>query len=183
MELPLKAASPIGSLANRKYQTPATTSDSMEFHYKPRLFAFGFGWFLAGLIVYLVARPGTTSTFFPEAIRMAPSMPHWLHSLLGPAPTFVHVLSFSLMSAALVGRTYMRQLLLCGGWGIIEILFELAQYPSVRDRLLRVNLLSSTPFISSFLARGTFDCADILAAIFGAALAGLFIHSTWSDSR
>jgi hypothetical protein len=183
MELPLKAASAIDCLADRRDAASATRDLSTEFHCEPRLFAFGIGWFLVGVLVYLIARPRTISAFFPEAIRIAAPMPHGLRSLLGPVPTFVHVLAFSVMSAAFVGRTYTRQLLLCVGWAAIEVVFELAQYPLVRDRLLRVSLLSSMPFIRSYLAGGTFDCADILAAIFGASLAGLFLRSTWSRSQ
>jgi len=77
----------------------------------------------------------------------------------------------------------MRQLLLCAGWAAIEVVFELAQYPPVRDRLLRARPLAAMPFISSYLTGGTFDYADILTAILGASLAGLFLRSTWSKSR
>jgi len=180
---PVKVASAMVCPFDCRVTASATSAVPMEFHCAPRLFAFGIGWLLIGALVYLTARPRMTSAFFPEAIRIAALMPHWLRSLLGPVPTFVHVLAFSMMSAAFVGRTYMRQLLLCAGWAAIEVVFELAQYPPVRDRLLRARPLAAMPFISSYLTGGTFDYADILTAILGASLAGLFLRSTWSKSR
>lgn len=182
MEFPIKTEPAIVRCSDGTCAAYTNKAESAEFHYKPRLFLFGTAWFLLGVLVYLAARPRTTSSFFPEAASIAAFLPHWLRSLLGPVPTFVHVIAFSMMSAALVGRTYKKQLALCAGWAGIEIVFEVAQHPLIRNWLLRTDSLSSMPFISKYLA-GTFDYADILAAIVGASLTALFLGSTRSKSR
>jgi hypothetical protein len=145
--------------------------------WKPGLFAFGMGWFLVGVIVYLTARPPITP--FMPSIHGIARMPHWLRLLLGPAPTFVHVLAFSMMSAAIVAKTRARQALVCAGWAVVEIVFEVAQHPFIRERLLRIESLSSMSFVSGFLTRSTFDFADILAAIVGGSLGGFLLCSNW----
>lgn len=144
-----------------------------------RLFGYGIAWLALGLFVYLVARPRTIVPFFPQALNLAALVPSQVRSLLGSVPTFLHVLAFSLMSGALVGRTHTRRLFVCGAWAGIEIVFELGQYPAVRQWLLQQwDPMPSIPYVHDYLIGGTFDYADVFAAIFGAALAGLFVTQT-----
>jgi hypothetical protein len=166
--------------ASSSDQADATRPTSMAappaFRCEPRFFAFGFAWLAAGFVVYTIARPPTVIAFLPRAPSFIELVPSQLRPLLGPAPTFVHVLAFSLMTASVVGRTQKRRLFVCAGWAAIEIAFELAQYPASRHWLLDSPAsISSIPYVRDYLLGGTFDCADVLAAILGAALAGLFL--------
>lgn len=163
---------------------PASTAAPPAFRYEPRFFAFGFAWLAAGLVVYAIARPPTVVPFLPRAPSFIELVPSQLRPLLGPAPTFVHVLAFSLMTASVVGGGQKRRLFVCAAWAAIEIAFELAQYPAIRHLLLHST--ASTPsmsYVSDYLVGGTFDCADVLAAILGAASAGLFLAPIERKSR
>jgi hypothetical protein len=144
-----------------------------------RLFAFGIAWLTAGVVVYMTARPPTTLQFLPHFPNLGALVPGQLRPLLGSAPTFVHVVAFSLMSASIVGRSQGRIFLVCGGWALIEISFELAQYPTISHWLLqRTFFVSSIPHMRAYLVFGTFDYGDVLAAIVGAALAAVYLTST-----
>ena len=149
-----------------------------EFSCEPRFFVFGVAWLVTGFVVYMIARSPTVVAFFPQAPSLAVLLPSSLRLLLGPVPTFVHVLAFSMMSASIVGRTHKRRLFICGVWAVIEIAFELAQYPVISHWLQQCMAGSSMPYVHDYLVHGTFDYKDILAAIIGAAFAGLILTST-----
>jgi hypothetical protein len=139
-----------------------------------RLLALGGALLVIGLAIYTTARP--TTPFGPSASdwRLFPSSSGALATLLGSAPTFVHVIAFTLMTASVVRHTGRDVLLIAGGWAAIEILFELLQLPSLGNWLLGHHTLRSLPFAASYLT-GTFDPADIVAALLGAALSARFL--------
>jgi len=136
----------------------------------------GIAWLAVGFLVYLVARPRTVAAFpalTPDPIVLLPNQLRWL---LGPVPTFVHVLAFSMMSASLVGATRRIRLFLCGAWAAVEIGFEAAQHPAFRQWLPQHSAaMSPISYVQSYLVAGTFDSSDILAAILGAACAALLL--------
>ena len=66
---------------------------------EPRLFAWGMFWLALGFLIYATARPATALAFLPHSSNPA-ALPHWLKVALGPAPSFVHVTAFALMSGA-----------------------------------------------------------------------------------
>ena len=148
-------------------------------HRQARLVAIGASFLFAGLALYVAARP--TSVFGPLAPDWHLSIPraHALRTLLGSAPTFVHVVAFSLITAAVVRLTTRRALLVCATWAVIEIAFELLQLPVLGSRLLSHAALPSVPLVRNYIA-GTFDPADIIAAVLGAAFAAyvLTLHRT-----
>src|SRR6516165_4604236 len=98
------------------------------------LFAWGLVWLAVGFVIYATARPATIFAFFPHASNPA-AVPARLRWVLGPAPTFVHVIAFSLMSAAVIARTRRQIYGVCGAWAAIEVGFELAQHPAFRTWL------------------------------------------------
>ena len=133
------------------------------------LFASGGLWLVGGAAFYAIVRPPAAfRTILPSPLAAA--VPHSAAGpVLGSAPTFVHVVAFSLLTAAVLGRSA-RRLLICGGWAAIELAFEILQHPGVGHRLLANTPLSSMPVMSAYLT-GTFDPADVLAAVLGAAAA------------
>lgn len=127
--------------------------------HQSRLAAFGSVLLTIGLVFYLVYRPATAFG------RVCPDwhlpMPHFTGAtlLFGSLPTFLHVVAFCLISSAVLGSRRAMVLIICGGWAVAEIVFELLQQPA------------------GFLA-GTFDTADISAALVGAAFAAKLLIST-----
>jgi hypothetical protein len=136
-----------------------------------RLFAWGLAWLAAGFAIYATARPATVFAFFPHASDPV-ALPAWLRWMLGPAPTFVHVVAFSLMSGAVIGRTRRQIYGVCAAWAVIEVGFELAQHPAFRNWLTQHGaFVLQISLLGSYLAHGTFDLGDLVAALVGAALA------------
>lgn len=137
-----------------------------------RTFVVGVACLAAGVLIYTVARPLTVLGFPPVAPSVRAALPDAVVALLASAPTFVHAFAFSMMTAAIVGGRERRLLLVCGAWAAVEIVFELAQSPELGAWLLRSPAAAiPIPYLREYLGSGTFDVADILAALGGAALA------------
>jgi hypothetical protein len=133
------------------------------------LFASGGLWLVVGAAFYAIVRPpAALRTILPGPFAFA-EPPTAAGPLLGSAPTFVHAVAFSLLTAAAL-RGSARRFVICGGWAAIEIAFELLQHPRVGPWLLANAPLSSMPFMRAYLT-GTFDPADVLAALLGSAAA------------
>jgi hypothetical protein len=122
----------------------------------------------AGFALYALARPATMPLLFaPGSPALVPS--HLLPAI-GSLPTFIHVVAFSFLSAAIAGARAGGAP--CVAWAATNIVFEVAQYPPVGQWLLsRSTLASELPYVHQFVARGTFDVTDVCAAALGAAVA------------
>lgn len=143
-------------------------------HRQARLIALAGSLLIAGLAIYLTARPASLFGPLAPAWHLPASVPPPLRTLLGSAPTFVHVIAFILITAALVRRDRRATVLVCGAWALTEILFEILQLRSLGGWLLAHEVIRSAPFATRHLA-GTFDPLDILAALLGAALSARFL--------
>jgi hypothetical protein len=126
-----------------------------------------------GALVYLLVRPDAVA-FVPRALHrpllvgpVIAQLAHWL-------PSFCHVLGFSLATA--LGAGFSRRSVTCSAmfWVAVNLLFEIGQHPAARDA---VNGLlggsSSWPLASvrQYCLNGTFDKADMAAAVVGAVAA------------
>ena len=133
----------------------------------------------AGCVLYATARPSIAAHFLGGVSNPVPPLPRSFRSLVGSAPTFIHVVAFSLMSAAIIGGHTGRRLAMCAAWAFTDVVFEWAQMPVVSGWLLQhATLIRSVPYLPRYLAGGTFDPLDVLAAVSGGAFAGLFIVTT-----
>jgi hypothetical protein len=82
-------------------------------------------------------------------------------------------MAFSLLSAAVV-RGLRWQLLWCAVWPVVDVAFEWCQSPLLRGKLADLEWTGRVPYLSGYLARGTFDWWDIgSAALGGVCAAGL----------
>ena len=134
----------------------------------PRSLRAALGWLALGILVYAVARPPTVLLAMPPTWNLASVTP--FSRLLGSVPTLIHVVAFSLLSASIVGATVRRIIMLCAAWLAVELACEFSQHLVVRAWLLRhANLIDWLPYVRIYLARGTFDWGDVLAALLGAA--------------
>jgi len=142
-----------------------------------RCIALGSIWLGAGLVVYALARPDTVHAILGATPVPRPRLPSTLVALLGPVPTLTHAAAFSLFTAAVLGAR--ARWIACGAWALIEIAFELAQQSSVSAWLLAHG--AALPFTVRAYLAGTFDPADLLAAVAGAGLALWSLTPTRSD--
>ena len=134
-------------------------------------FVWGLVWLAAGVAIYATARPAVVIAFLPHASHPE-ALPHWLKVALGPAPTLVHVMAFSLMSAAVVARSARDCWCVCAAWVAVETVFECAQHPSVRLWLSQHHAAAlQLPLLGNYISHGSFDVADLIAAGVGGAIA------------
>ncbi len=133
-----------------------------------------------GLLVYLADRPAGTAWLLPPV-----GTPHGLPSLGAAAawlPSAVHVFAFALLSALVLPPHRLLGTTACAGWVLVDMLFELGQHRAIAAPLsqwLQAHLPSqlAQPLARYFLA-GTFDPADLAAAVLGGAMAWLVIRRT-----
>jgi len=102
----------------------------------------------------------------------APYLEDWVGRVGGCAPTFIHVAAMSLITAGVLGGTRRVAWAAALAWISTDIVFELGQH-----ELLRVHLIGSVPEwlervwlfhgTRTYFLNGTFDVADIAAAMLG----------------
>lgn len=98
-------------------------------------------------------------------------------------PSFAHVCAFALLTAALVDGGRRLNQLICLGWLLVNVAFELGQHPkfaasvanAVPGWFRHVPILNQTP---TYFLGGTFDPLDLLFATLGALTAYLVIVKT-----
>ena len=129
-----------------------------------------------GLLFYLIARPSVVASFLCFGPQFSRQTALFLRILLGSAPTFIHTLAFSLITASIAAGTRRLQILTCAGWAVLEILFEAIQHPDIRAwLLLHFGLIDTISLLRRYVF-GTFDYNDVAAAISGAFLATLILR-------
>lgn len=136
----------------------------------------------AGTLVYLTDRD-------PARAALIPAIPALTGlCLFGGAgawlPSFAHPLAFSLFTAAVQPARRSPAYWACAMWWAINVAFEVAQAPAVSAAVADVlpRFIGQTGLadaFSTYLLRGTFALADLVAATAGAAAAAAvlrFIH-------
>jgi hypothetical protein len=118
-------------------------------------------------------------------------MPNWaslpaLRGLLptplaGSLPTFCHVFAFALFTATCLPPARVSAVAASAVWLAIDGLFELAQHPTLQAVLIPWLGRNDNPLnrvVALYVARGTFDVGDLLAAVGGAMAACVM---TWRN--
>lgn len=140
-----------------------------------------------GLLVYLGDRPAGTAWLLPQAGALRG------HAGQGGAaswlPSAVHAFAFALLSALVLPPRRPLYTTACVGWVLVDVLFELGQHPSAAAPLSRwlqahLPLDLAQPLARYFLA-GTFDRADLAAALLGGAAAWVLLRraETLTEAR
>jgi hypothetical protein len=147
-----------------------------------RLAALGCLALAAGTLVYLTDRDPSRTALLPAIPALAGL------GLFGHAgawlPSFAHPFAFSLFTAAIQPARRSPAYWACALWWAINVAFEIAQAPIVSAGLADMLAQSFShswlaDATSSYLRRGTFAVADLVAATAGAAAAAAvlrFIH-------
>lgn len=130
-----------------------------------------------GSFVYIVDR-SPDRTYFVYSISNRLSLHNILPSIFGPAgrnlPSFIHVLSFSLITAGLLSCKKRGCLIVCAAWLISDSIFELGQKFNASFSELNPDFLSGIPILENirgFFLKGVFDVYDLAAMVLGAATA------------
>lgn len=125
---------------------------------------------LVGTLVYLTDRDLARSALIPSALALP------VHAVFGPLglwlPSFTHAMAFSLLTAAVLGSGSRPGYGACAAWWAIDVLFELAQHPSlnalVADGISDLAGPSwAAQLFSNYALRGTFDVGDVIATTGG----------------
>ena len=132
-----------------------------------------------GVLIYFIDRP-PNDTYFVYKISNGISLYDMLPGLFGPfgsiLPAFIHVFSFSLITAGLLGCGMRGYLVICSIWLAIDLAFELGQKFDVWASGL-IPDFSGIPLLEAskdYFIFGTFDYYDLAAIVFGA-IAAFFI--------
>lgn len=124
-----------------------------------------------GILVYLLDRSPEHVYFLSPAASWMPSHEAWLGPLGGWLPDFVHVYAFALLTAAVVPQPK-AVLPICAFWLVVDVLFELGQYPPFAGQIAgaiptwfqEVPILDNT---AAYFLQGVFDPWDLLAIFLG----------------
>jgi hypothetical protein len=127
-----------------------------------------------GAAVYLVART-------PEATHLGvgAGLDPW-PLLTGSLPAWCHAFGLVLVTSVAAGPSLASARLAAIGWGLIGVLFETLQHPSIAAWLPDPSTMR--PGLGALVAghahRGTFDPLDLVATVAGAATA-LVLAARW----
>lgn len=106
--------------------------------------------------------------FFHLPPGEAVSLPPAISALTNSLPSFLHVFSFSLLTAALFPPTGKAILLSCSFWTAVDLLFELGQNFGEAAAGMVPSWFQGIPFLEStagFFRHGVFDTADMMAMV------------------
>jgi hypothetical protein len=147
---------------------------------RPALLA-ALGWLALAVktLVYLTDRGASRPVLAPAVGAFAGSsvfgaIGQWL-------PSFVHLFSFALFTAAAVPPRLSPAYGACVAWCAVSIAFEVGQHPHLNAHLAEAiwGAFGQTPltrFVANYFLRGTFDVGDIVAAMLGALAAAVVLR-------
>lgn len=140
-----------------------------------------------GTLVYLIDR-NPEQIYFIYHSSIGLSLYHSLPKLFGPIgnslPTFIHVFSFILLTAAIIGCGKRGHLVICLGWLVVDLLFELGQKFKSLSVMLTPDWFSTIPYLENsknYFLYGFFDLNDIGSIILGAILAYILLLITTKE--
>jgi hypothetical protein len=96
-------------------------------------------------------------------------------------PAFLHVFSFSLITASFFRYSKTTYTVICTGWLLVNCLFELGQKYKTQASRLVFDFFDKIPFLEStrnFFLLGSFDWLDVMAFVLGSVAAFLFLLVT-----
>jgi hypothetical protein len=121
----------------------------------------------AGTLVYLIDRAPGHALLIPRLAIASGTL------LFGPMgawlPSFVHPLAFALLTAAVLPAASPWRYGGCAAWGAVNAAFELGQHAALKATWLALTERGVVPVpVARYFIHGTFDVADLVAAVVGA---------------
>ena len=139
---------------------------------------------IIGLLIYFIDRQ-LNDTYLVYQISKGISLNDMVPGLFGPfggiLPAFIHVFSFSLITAGLLGCGKKGYILISSSWLAIDLAFEFGQKFDILASGLIPNFFSGIPFLEAskdYFISGAFDYYDLAAIVLGATAACLIIFKT-----
>ena len=129
--------------------------------------------FLLGTAVYVFDRPAGTAYMLPASLSLQDNGVRAFGAFGNSLPTLAHAFAFSLLTALVLPRGAGVAALACGGWALLETLFELGQHPWVSPLLARAigerfNGIPVLDHLVPYFSGGVFDQVDVLFGLLGA---------------
>lgn len=141
-----------------------------------RLLAFSGTALAVGVAIYALSRPPGSAYLLP-ALLQGESPSFALPAILGGSlPAFLHVYALALLTVVVLGVTRVCAAWAASAWCAIDLVFELAQWPLLAERLATnlPNWFGQVPVLDhlgAYFLRGSFDPVDLLATLIGAVTA------------
>jgi hypothetical protein len=143
----------------------------------PPQLLIGMGVLLFGGVSYFIDRPPNRTyvlTWLPIWLSGYGALPRLPSPVGSSLPTFVHALSFSMITASLCRPSAPFYAAICLVWFCVNVTFEIGQGPGRSITQMIPMSLDGVPFLGyvrRYFLLGTFDPLDLLAAFWGSATA------------
>ena len=141
--------------------------------------AIGLVLLAVGVLLYLSDRQTSRALLIPAVqgltgLHLFGAAGHWL-------PSFVHTFSFSLFTATALGPGSVPRHGACASWCLVNVAFEFGQHAQLKAHWADAlqGGWAATPWVrplAQYFLRGTFDVADVAAALTGAMAAAAALH-------
>jgi hypothetical protein len=143
---------------------------------------------LLGSLVYLIDRSPDQTYFVysaPISISLYNILPDLFGTIGNSLPAFIHVFSFSLITAGLFSCRKRACVMVCLSWLFVDFAFELGQKYSALPLKIIPGWFDGIPFLENsadYFRCGTFDMLDLAAITLGGVTACLILAIT-SDRK
>jgi len=149
-----------------------------------RQFVIGFTVLIFGLVFYILFRD---QTYFTQKLNIENvQLPYNAGGVIWNSfPSFVHVFSFSMITASLIKDSKFMYFIVCTIWLIINCIFELSQKYKAFALGITPSWFESIPFLENtknFFLNGTFDVMDIFS-IFAGAITAFYVLTITAKRR
>ena len=134
---------------------------------------------LLGSLIYLIDRPPDQTYFIYSShisISLYSALPNLFGAIGNSLPAFIHVFSFSLITAGLLSCKKRGCLIVCLSWLFVDFAFELGQKYSALPLKIIPDWFNGIPFLENsadYFRCGTFDMLDLAAITLGGVAASL----------
>ena len=139
---------------------------------------------LLGSLVYLIDRTPDQTYFVysaPVGISLHNIFPALFGAIGNSLPAFIHVFSFSLITAGLLSCRERGCDIVCLSWLFVDFAFELGQKYSALPLKIIPGWFNGIPFLENsadYFRCGTFDMLDLVAIALGGVVAYLILTIT-----
>jgi len=137
-----------------------------------------------GLVFYLIGRPPDHTYFIYKGIipiSLYQNFPIEFGFAGDGLPAFLHVFSFSMITAGWLSCGKRSALIICLSWFTVDCMFELGQIRDAWSSRMVPDWFVNVPFIQNldgYFINGTFDFYDMISILIGAVTSYLVLMAT-----